>query len=71
MSIHDPLSRKRTFGDLDPGDAPITKKVKNEDPDASEEDKSGAFSEMMFHTYVESALESLDRVCISLGKKKS
>lgn len=65
MSVHDPLSRKRSLSGPNILEGTVTKKLKNEEEEEATLEKSSssnhAFSEKMYHTYVKSALESLDK----------
>lgn len=68
MSVHDPLSRKRSLSGPSILEGTVNKKLKNEEEEEATLEKSSssnhAFSEKMYHTYVKSALESLDKVCL-------
>lgn len=64
MSVHDPLSRKRSLSNPNGQEGSVSKKLKNEDDATMDRNNNAVFSEKMYHTYVKSALESLDKVCI-------
>lgn len=64
MSVHDPLSRKRSLSNPNGQEGSASKKLKNEDEATIDRNNNTAFSEKMYQTYVKSALESLDKVCI-------
>lgn len=54
MSVHDPIARKRLLAD---GTSSSNKKSRSND--------DAAFSEKMYSAYIKSALEALDKVCIT------
>lgn len=62
MSVHDPLSRKRSLSNPNLQEGPI-KKLKSNEEATVDRKNTNMFSEKMYHTYVKSALESLDKVC--------
>lgn len=64
MSVHDPLSRKRSLSNPNGQEGSASKKLKNEDETTIDRNNNAVFSEKMYQTYVKSALESLDKVCI-------
>ncbi|KAK6454625.1 RNA polymerase I-specific transcription initiation factor RRN3 [Scheffersomyces xylosifermentans] len=62
MSLHEPITRKRTLPSTNPKEASLlSKKLKMESKDMAQDSNDTVFSEKMYSTYVKSALESMDK----------